>query len=507
MMAELQSTTNDSDVWRYIESTLEDDQKFRKNVLSRALCISEQNAYNEASIKDYSQKLINGKIESLNLTSSIGSLACTDGNFSRTFFDYFVLIMAISYGCLVAYATIQHYKHRNSSKGDGILRKFSIWYNWKKKTRPIMNEDYEKLKSIQGIRFYVIMGVLLIHTAVSYSLAFIKNTSEIEQVVTNPFFGQYQLLICLIFQRHGEFSSKHASLLIINRYLRINVVSSVLIVIYNTTWTKILQGPQNFNILSIHDIACQKNWHATLLFFNNFFSWMICATPFHGTYRQIFKYDIVIPVLLLMSCTVYGVMIYIHDADTIFRPNIRNFEHGRLMQCSGHCFRNYIFQNQGRKNSEEHNAGVLWICLFIGLPSLAVFIAKYEFKGIEAAIIGSLLKPLFVLGFGIGILGMSQNFGGVVKGIFEWEPVELLSNFTYSIYICHLPMLVLISGSPLDIDFLYLVKDFISNMLFAIFIGILSTVTIEEPGITFQKMLIPQVEKYGEKNSEKQKKK
>ncbi|KAG5875010.1 hypothetical protein JTB14_013654 [Gonioctena quinquepunctata] len=181
MMAELQSTTNDSDVWRYIESTLEDDQKFRKNVLSRALCISEQNAYNEASIKDYSQKLINGKIESLNLTSSIGSLACTDGNFSRTFFDYFVLIMAISYGCLVAYATIQHYKHRNSSKGDGILRKFSIWYNWKKKTRPIMNEDYEKLKSIQGIRFYVIMGVLLIHTAVSYSLAFIKNTSEIEQ--------------------------------------------------------------------------------------------------------------------------------------------------------------------------------------------------------------------------------------------------------------------------------------------------------------------------------------
>ncbi|KAG5875968.1 hypothetical protein JTB14_017145 [Gonioctena quinquepunctata] len=284
MMAELQSTA------MIANSTLEDNQKFRRNVLSRALCIPEQNAYNEASIKDYSQKLINGRIESLNLTSSISSLACTDGNISRTSFDYFMLMMVISYGCLVSYATIQHYRHRNSPKGDGLLRNFSIWYNWKKKTRLILNEDYEKLKSVQGLRFYVNMSVLLVHTLLSYSFGFIKNTAQIEQVMTNPLLVAIStfavflvqicfsisswlstLQICLIFQRHGEFSFKHASSLIINRYFRLAVMLFVLVAFYNTTWINYYQGPENFDFVLTYQTACQKNWHATLFLFNNFY--------------------------------------------------------------------------------------------------------------------------------------------------------------------------------------------------------------------------------------------
>ncbi|KAG5875008.1 hypothetical protein JTB14_013653 [Gonioctena quinquepunctata] len=530
MMAELQSTENDGELWRYIESTIEDNQKFRRNVLSRALCIPEQNAYNEASIKDYSEKLINGRIGSLNLTSSISSLACSDDNVSRTFFDYFMLIMVISYGCLVSYATLQHYRHRKSPEGDGLLRNFSMWYNWKKRTCSILNEDYEKLKSIQGVRFYVNMGVLLVHTILSYSFGFIENTAQIEQVVTNPFSVALQIIGVFLFAD-------------INRYFRLAVILSVLVALYNTTWINFYQGPGNFDLVSSYHEACQKNWHATLFFFNNFYfledmcnliSWylsadfqMYVATTLilYVIYKLDLKMTIVIPVLFLISCTVYGVMIHIHDMDIIFRPNIRNLEHGQIMH-SLRFFVNYLstysisscsfigiilgiiyFRIRNATIPRNIIREFLWICSFIGLPSLAVFIAGYEFEGIEAAILGPLMKPLFVLGFGVGILGMSQNFGGVVKRIFEWEPVVLLSNFTYCIYLCHLPILLQIWGQPIKIGFSHLVTDCISNVVFYIFIGILFTVAIEEPGITFQKMLIPQVEKYGEKNMKILKKK
>ncbi|KAG5899559.1 hypothetical protein JTB14_008242 [Gonioctena quinquepunctata] len=471
-------------------------------------------------------KLINGRIESLNLTSSISSIGCTDGNRSRTSFDYFILMMVISYGCLVSYATIQHYRHRKSPKGDGLLRNFSIWYNWKKRTRSIKREDYEKLKSIQGMRFYVNMGVLLVHTILSYSFGFIKNTAQIEQVMTYPFFVAYQLLVCLIFQRHGEFSFKHASLLIINRYFRLAVILSVWVAFYNTTWINYFQGPENFEFVSIHHTACRKNWHATLFFFNNFYftgdicipiSWylsadfqMYVATTLilYVIYKFDLKMTIVIPVLFLISCAVYGVMIYIHDTDIIFRPSIRNLEHGEILHslrflvnyvstysissCSfiGIIFGMIYFRIRNTKIPMNIIWKSLWICLFFGLPSLVVFIAEYEFEGIEAAILGPLMKPLLVLGFGVGILGMSQNLGGIVKSIFEWETV-----------------LLPIWGPSIEISFSDVVKDCISNLLFYTFIGIIFTVTIEEPGITLQKMLIPQVEKYGEKNSEKQKKK
>ncbi|KAG5875967.1 hypothetical protein JTB14_017144 [Gonioctena quinquepunctata] len=561
MMADLKSTANDSEVWRYIESTLEDNQKFQRNVLSRSFCIPKPNANNEASIKDYSENLINGRIDSLNLTSSIGTIACTDGNITRTSFDYFMLMAVISYGCLVAYATIQHYGHRNSTKGDGLLRKFSIWYNWKKKTRSIWNGNHEKLKSIQGMRFYVTIAILLVHTKLSYSFGFIKNTAEIEKVMSHPFFVALSipgvfwvqifflisswlltLQICLIFQRHGEFSFKHASLLIINRYFRIAVTLSVLVALYNTTWPKFYQGPESFDFISTHGRACQENWHATLFFFNNLYfvkdmcnpiSWylsadfqMYVATTLilYVIYKLHLKMTIVIPVLLVISCTLYGTMIYINDMEIIFRPNIRNLEHGQILNslsflvnysstysissCSfiGIAFGAIYFRIRNEEILSNIIWKFLWICLFFGLPSLVVFISAYEFRGLEAAILGPLLKPLFVVGFGVGILGMSQNLGGIVKRIFEWEPVVLLSNFTYCIYICHLPILIQTSGSPLEIGFSDLVKDCMSNVVFSIFIGMLFTVSVEEPGITFQKMLIPQVLKYEEKKNEKQKK-
>ncbi|KAG5875013.1 hypothetical protein JTB14_013656 [Gonioctena quinquepunctata] len=561
MMAELQSNAKNSDVWRYIESTLEDNQKFRRNVLSRSFCIPKLNSYNEASIKDYSEKLINGRIDSLNLTSSIGSIACTDGNIKRTSFDYFVLMAVISYGCLVVYATIQHYGHRNSPKGDGPLRKFSIWYNWTKKTRSIWNEDHEKLKSIQGMRFYVTIAIILVHTKLSYSFGFIKNTAEIEKVMSHPFFVALSisgvfwvqifflvsswlltLQICLIFQRHGKFSFKHACLMIINRYFRIAVILSVLVALYKTTWPRFLQEPGSFDFISNHERTCQENWHATLFFFNNFYilkdmcspiSWylsadfqMYVATTLilYVIYKLDLKMTIVIPGLFVISCTLYGTMIYINDMDIIFRLNIRNLQHGQILNslrflvnysstysissCSfiGITFGAIYFRIRNEENLRNTIWKFLWICLFFGLPSLVVFISAYEFRGLEAAILGPLLKPLFVVGFGVGILGMSQNIGGIVKRIFEWEPVVLLSNFTYCIYICQLPILIQTSGSLIEIGFSDLVKNCMSNIVFSIFIGILFTVSVEEPGITFQKMLIPQVVKYEEKKNEKQKK-
>lgn len=54
----------------------------------------------------------------------------------------------------------------------------------------------------------------------------------------------------------------------------------------------------------------------------------------------------------------------------------------------------------------------MWTVLFWGLPALAIAFSMYKYNKLMTLIIGPLLKPLFVSGFAIGVIGMSAGLGG-----------------------------------------------------------------------------------------------
>ncbi|CAH1116484.1 unnamed protein product [Phaedon cochleariae] len=116
--------------------------------------------------------------------------------------------------------------------------------------------------------------------------------------------------------------------------------------------------------------------------------------------------------------------------DIIFRLSIRNLEPRNflnslpfmvsytstysIMNASfiGVIFGVIYFENKYKQFNINGKLQCLWALLFLGLPLMAIMISSKESRGISAVILGPIVKPLFVSGIGIGILGMSHGIGG-----------------------------------------------------------------------------------------------
>ncbi|XP_074034534.1 O-acyltransferase like protein [Leptinotarsa decemlineata] len=555
----LQGSKNNSEVWKYIEDSIQDVYKFRRDILWRNLCIPKYTAYNNQSIKEYSYALINKEIRHLNLTSSADVMICTNGIITRSYFDYYVLIAVILYGFLVAFSTLLDVRSKNIQEGDRTLRLFSLRYNWQQRTHSAKNEDNKKLTSMQGFRFYTTILLLLTHTKLYYSLSYYKNPASIEKMLATPLFITSSHLetflvliffvisswlltnqICNIREAHGKFTLKQVFLIIINRYFRLVSTVIVLITLLNTSWFHYFVGPNNFDIMNFHLLGCKKNWHATILFFNNIYdikdmcvgtTWYLSADfqmyvahvmVLYISFKYNFNLKKVFLSLLFIYYTVYGLMIYINDTDLIFKTFIRNFEYGKLLvshhfnvlylstysiwlsswvgMILGSCYFKIC-----RKGFSPNNVAIKFsIPLFFILTLMAIGLTLLTFRGITSAILGPLVKLFFASGIGMGILGMSQNLGGMMKKIFEWKPAVTLSNFTFCIYLCQISICFMKpSNSLVEFGIWTLAVEFFKNVLYSISIGILFTLTVEEPLMRIQKIVLPQVSKSAVKNKKK----
>ncbi|CAH1110443.1 unnamed protein product [Psylliodes chrysocephalus] len=104
---------------------------------------------------------------------------------------------------------------------------------------------------------------------------------------------------------------------------------------------------------------------------------------------------------------------------------------------------------------------------------------------------------MYTLGIGIGILGMSYNLGGIFKKVFENRYAVLFSNFSFSIYITHMSFPLMRHSYVLpDVDYFVVVKDYIFVIPASLAFGILITLVIEEPLLSIQKKIVPQIKKY-----------
>lgn len=62
------------------------------------------------------------------------------------------------------------------------MTKFSIPSNWDKLKQIPAGGDFEKLKSIQGLRVYLSIMVVAVHTCLTFSAIPVSNTQWLEEV-------------------------------------------------------------------------------------------------------------------------------------------------------------------------------------------------------------------------------------------------------------------------------------------------------------------------------------
>ncbi|XP_018564516.1 O-acyltransferase like protein-like isoform X1 [Anoplophora glabripennis] len=542
-------------LWKSINDSIKDRNSYDRTIIHRAICLPKREV-NLNSTKKFSELHINEKFIGNNLTASVENVFCiTKDIINISLYDKLILFSFVAYLLLILYATMYDTWKRTStveSTKDKVITALSLTSNWRKVCNTEGNEDHIKLKSIQGIRFYNMLLVISLHTHLSFYIVYISNPQDIEILFNTSimqtlatmsvFFVQTFFMISSwivtfqiynIYKSHGKFTINQALILIFNRFFRIGVCSTAMLIFLKSTWNNLARGPINFDGIEMIQKACKLNWWQSFFLINNYLhigeichpiSWYL-SVDFQLyimttiTIYLILKFKLnefkIISFLIFFSCLLYGSIIYIKGMDIIYRinPNVtRMFLFIRSESCRVLYLSTYsnwttslvgmslgIAYMKSKNNSVKNQKviSILWFLIFFGLPSAVIFFARHEFRGIRAAILGALVKPLFSLGIGIGILGMSHNMGGIIKHICENKYAVLMSNFSFCTYVFQIYVIFSKGIKSYSLMQFTLINTIKYNLFFdaplAIIVGIISKLVFEQPGINLQKLFLPQI--------------
>lgn len=79
-------------------------------------------------------------------------------------------------------ATYTDYKTKDKSKNHVLITSFSLLSNWEKFKRFPTSPDYQRLKSMQGLRCMIMLSIIVGHSLYSLMYSYIENFKEIERV-------------------------------------------------------------------------------------------------------------------------------------------------------------------------------------------------------------------------------------------------------------------------------------------------------------------------------------
>ncbi|XP_018571480.1 O-acyltransferase like protein-like [Anoplophora glabripennis] len=545
-------------LWKLINDSISDRNSYDRTIIHRAICLPKREV-NLNSTKKLSEFRINEKFTGNNLTVLVEDIVCnTKDNLNISLYDQLLLFFFIAYLLLIIYATMYDRWKRTSTAGstkNKAIIALSLSSNWRKMCNTDGNEDYIKLKSIQGIRFYNMLLIISVHTLLSFNIVYISNPNDLEILFNNSIMRNYTTMsvffvqtfflisswivtfqIYNIYRSHGKFTISQALILIFNRFIRIGVCSTAMLLFLKSTWNNLARGPINFDAIDMVQRACKLNWWQSFFLINNYlYLGEICHPPSWYlsvdfqlyimttiTIYLILKFKLnefkIISFLIFFSCLLYGSIIYMKEMDTIYRINhnvTRMFLFVRSESCRILYLSTYsnwttslvgillgIAYTKSKNNNIVSNKNrkiisILWFLIFFGLPCAVIFLARHEFTGIRAAILGALVKPLFSLGIGIGILGMSHKMGGLIKHICENKCVVLMSNFSFCTYVFQFYVIFskgIESYSLMQFELINLIKYYLLfDAPLAIIFGIICTLVFEQPGINLQKIFLPQI--------------
>ncbi|CAH1959022.1 unnamed protein product [Acanthoscelides obtectus] len=468
----LQNGSSNSPYWKLIQQTIIDPRSYNHNELFHAICIDDfcpaikdWKGEETDSLKPYLSQCYTENYKDLELTAEVTNLKCSrqDVEYIAGFLDYSILYLFIIYITFIIYATYCDY----SGRAANYLNAFSVVANWQRLVKSNAVNDSQKLRCIQGIRFYNMLLIILCHTYSSYIGGYVKNVEYFEEaqksmihlfmrnlfvflVQTFFLFSAFLLSYHLfqVIETRKSFSIKCIVLTFVNRYLRIFPPVVLMLASGVTLWiVSFFHGPIRDLYSDLEYQMCRKNWWTTLFFINNhynshdmcyFISWYLSAdTQLYILslliLSLIWKFRIRVDRILGISFLI-GILIpiginYIYNLDTIYRITPENSKNNQFRSSNFSVTYTSMYANMatymlglsfGYVHLKVNNYRwfplmvhkICWWLLFLGLPVTMVLISSYYYNRVLSALLCGLLKPLYALGVGVGVLGMSKNLGG-----------------------------------------------------------------------------------------------
>ncbi|XP_044746770.1 O-acyltransferase like protein-like [Coccinella septempunctata] len=549
------NSTFDSRAWKIVEETSQDFRYFDRAKLLHGRCFKKYQirTLNQALQEEYSTRYLNESLHGI-----VNNFRCFEkGRLILDDVDYWDLLfgsIAVIYGLFMVGATTYTYlaDHEKDNFLVKILSIFSFVTIWKELKKPILNEDFQKLKSIQGLRTLTMMLIISMHAFYGNMFTFLNNPEYVENIYSNiitrclvtifTFLVQTFFLISAwlltiqlsnIIKKNGDLTFKDVVILGINRYFRLLPVIIVLLLALRSNLTFDVISYINEDIAEREVEICRYYWWKNLLFIQNFYeSDKICSgvTWYLATDYQLYlltlglfyvgqklkisrKYLIGLTIITTVATQV-GVI-----ANTNFQgfmrliPRTANLEDmmvsnafiwsyipvwcNSITYMVGVIFGTIYFKHKQEKLFEENHKKILWFLGFFGFPILALVAASYQYETrIYEILVSILARPLFGIGIGIGILGMATRTGGLIKIILELKPLVFLANFCYCVYLSHYAFVfvrILRQDEIVDLSMFYIAKYTLIDYTLSFSFGALVYMAVEHPFIQLQKLILPQV--------------
>ncbi|XP_018569125.1 O-acyltransferase like protein-like isoform X2 [Anoplophora glabripennis] len=431
----LAPTDRNNKLWQVIEGAKKEKRYIKRDVIYRAKCIPKEYFSDQERLAAHITELENRHLQNISFRTSVKNIKCKENMQGLPLKAYFTLLLLAGYSALVIFATVvDMLSRRNNQGGDLPKQKFvtvlSVLSNWESLRKPIRNADYNKLKCFQGFRIFIISIVVAHHSIGAAFTVYQTNTRLLEDCNLSSWhmacdFQAYAACMALFY-------------LMYKLNFGLKLFGAVLLCVVG------VNAYIMYNVYTVHNLET------------------VVTFPIRAEFlemEKVFKND------------------YVYYFHTSFFLNFSSYLVGILF---GAVYRRY----KNTRIEVTKVKTVIWAVGFYGLSALVLALSLYEYPLLLSAIIGSLLKPLFSVGIGIGILGMSHNIGGFVKSLCEASPLEFMSRWIFSIYIFHLLIVYYKTTtwtSMLEMSYFFLIKISLFNIVQAIVLGLILHLVIERP--------------------------
>nr|XP_023025742.1 nose resistant to fluoxetine protein 6-like [Leptinotarsa decemlineata] len=512
---------NSTDTWKIIQEVSSSRYNYRHDHLRHWICVPSTCPEIIPSKKNYTriqleiEKCYDKKYEQYGLMGKIDNFKCVTNvpEYPMDWLDIVVGVIFICYMLLIVFSTLYEGTARckteeeyQNSIGNGWKRKlfaFSIPRNWYRLKTVRNSPEFEKLRPIQGVRFYNSLLVISSHTVLAGILRPVANTKYTETIqgkvatlfLSNGplcmgtfFFLSSFLLIQRVFSEfeNRNFKLKDVLKIIMNRYMRLTPCMALVIAFYATWWRHLGNGPNWNHFVGREFVNCRKSWWKNLLYLNNFMdSKNMCSS--HTWYlaldTQYFIIALIIiwilkkneklfwPFLCSLSCLVVAATFldnYYEDYEGLIPPlpekfydlyfiTVDNQWHDQFISFKGNSIGSIIglaygylfYKNKNKKLFEKNVTNqIIYHLMLYGLglgtviiPGVIMLDKETEHDVFWASMYTAFGRPIFIFGIGFSIFGAVFGLGWITKSVMEWPPAQILARLSYGAYLIHLSIL------------------------------------------------------------------
>ncbi|KAL3270226.1 hypothetical protein HHI36_009282 [Cryptolaemus montrouzieri] len=508
---------NTSKTWNQIQELKGDAKNYYHDRLRHGICVpfvcpNISTKHDDPQFKTQLANCYSKKYEQYGVYGTIGYMHC-ETNEPRVydFLDIIVAIFVVFYIILIVYASFyeglarykspQEYERLTSSTYGKFVSCFSIPRNWYRLKYVSDSPNVQTMKGIQGVRFYNMFLVILVHSCMMASIASVSNVKWCHKLLDSissvflasgpygveTFFLISSLLLShYIFTHFNEKSGRELNLktlfrIFLYRYIRITSPLAVVLILHSTLLYHVGRGPWWEATLGRDREFCRENGWLNLLYVNNFVNpSRMCFIETWYTAVDMQAFILVLAILYFsvrkperlwwIVPSVWLVVQGIH-LKTIYERNISNpmsptgenlfllralFEvDGLWVKVTASTFPNlvgslvglvagfifYKYENERIFTKKIHTV-LWWIILGCGL-SIVLFPGMWIFsKNFYPTYWFSL--PYFAFNttiYGISIavflFGVTKGVGWMAKWCVEWGPTYILGRISYSTFVVH----------------------------------------------------------------------